>query len=123
MKEGIGITRENRNGGVPDWFIRRKNEISAAQTDIVQSMIEYKIYELFHAANKKRLHQKEILLRQSQEDTEYLRNIFSVLLPERFIREIRMLHLRPPADPGVSRESIHLQLRCKLQHLRVLLLR
>ena len=74
-------------------------------------MIEYKIYELFHTANKKRLHQKEILLRQSQEDIEYLRNIFSVLLPERFIREIRMLHLRPPADPGVSRESIHLQLR------------
>ena len=48
-------------------------------------MIEYKIYELFHAANKKRLHQKEILLRQSQEDIEYLRNIFSVLLPERFV--------------------------------------
>ena len=43
MKEGIGITRENRNGSVPDRFIRRKNEISAAQTDIVQSMIEYKI--------------------------------------------------------------------------------
>lgn len=54
---------------------------------------------------------KKSFLRQSQEDTEYLRNIFSVLLPERFIREIRMLHLRPPADPGVSRESIHLQLR------------
>jgi len=35
MKEGIGITRENRNGGMPDRFIRRKNEISAAQTDIV----------------------------------------------------------------------------------------
>ena len=43
MKEGIGIARENRNGSVPDRFIRRKNEISAAQTDIVQSMIEYKI--------------------------------------------------------------------------------
>ena len=43
MKEGIGITRENRKDSVPDWFIRRKNEISAAQTDIVQSMIEYKI--------------------------------------------------------------------------------
>ena len=26
MKEGIGITRENRNGGVPDWFIRRKTK-------------------------------------------------------------------------------------------------
>ena len=42
MKEGdFGITRENRKGSVPkkgsvpDWFIRRKNEISAAQTDIV----------------------------------------------------------------------------------------
>ena len=57
---------------------------------------------------------KKSFLRQSQEDTEYLRNIFSVLLPERFIREIRMLHLRPPADPGVSRESIHLQLHQSL---------
>ena len=28
---------------------------------------------------------KKSFLRQSQEDTEYLRNIFSVLLPERFI--------------------------------------
>ena len=34
MKEGIGIARENRKGSVPDRFIRRKNEISAAQTDI-----------------------------------------------------------------------------------------
>ena len=63
-------------------------------------MIEYKIYELFHAANKKRLHQKEILLRQSQEDTEYLRNIFSVLLPERFSGHAAF-HLRYP----VSRDS------------------
>lgn len=44
MKEGILESLVKiETGGVPDWFIRRKNEISAAQTDIVQSMIEYKI--------------------------------------------------------------------------------
>lgn len=43
MKEGIGITRENRNGRCAGQVYSPKNEISAAQTDIVQSMIEYKI--------------------------------------------------------------------------------
>ena len=123
MKEGIGIARENRKGSVPDRFIRRKTKYPLRRQISVQGMIEYKIYEYSMLRIKRDCTKKKSFLRQSQEDTEYLRNIFSVLLPERFIRKIRMLHLRPPADPGVSRESIHLQLRCKLQHLRVLLLR
>ena len=82
---------------MPNRFIRWKNEISAAQTDIVSDAIEYADIPLPRI--KRDCTKKKFFLRQSQEDTEYLRNIFSVLLPERFIREVP--HVAPSA-PGIS---------------------